>query len=263
MPPPSTVSRGAPPALDRVVLKMLERDPAHRYANCGEVARALAPFAGGRAAVVAFRKALGLQNPSERFKGGGAVTEGQGMPSPLASPAPRVTPGTTRQRAPRPRSVPPVPPPAVPSADLASSNSGTEEHDAMSSTAPALQAVGPRFQPGMVSTGSRTTSPERDRVTDFASYPAQRPKISVEPKTFITMPGAPTTESSGDAYRPPQSITDPEGGRPIEDEPHTVQSVAKRRPQGQRWWLMALAGIAALGLGAGSALAFIKMFLGK
>jgi hypothetical protein len=122
--------------------------------------------------------------------------------------------------------------------------------------------VGPRLQPGMVSAGSRTTAPERDRVTDDPTHPPQRPGTELQVKTFITLPGGPTTESSGDAYRPPPSITDADG-QPLDLEPNTVQSMAKNRPQGQRWWLMALAGIAALGLGAGSALAFIKMFLSK
>lgn len=257
--PPSALSQKIPPAMDRVVLKMLERDPAHRFANCGEVARALAPLAGGREAVVAFRKQLGLPNPSERFKHGSVATEGRGLVPPSASPQPpRATPGTTRARPPRPRSVPPQAP--VPSADLASAQ-GTEEHEAISgvgpapATAPELKAVGPR--PRAMTTGQRPTSPGDDE--HVTHIPGRPPTLPPEAKTFITQPAAFTTESV--EVRPPQSITE-SNRSPMEPEPHTIQSVARKRPH-QRWWLMALAGIGALGLGAGSALAFIKMFLNR
>lgn len=258
--PPSAISARVPPAIDRVVLKMLERDPAHRYASCGELARALAPLAGGREAVVAFRKQLGLANPSERFKHGSIATEGRGLPLPTASPQPpRASPGTTRARPHRPRSVPgsPVVPPQapVPSADLASAQ-GTEEHQAVApSTAPNLEPVGPR--PRAMTTGQRVTDTgDHEQVTHIPRRPVTRPP---EAKTFITQPAVFNTESV--ESRPPQSITESNGAL-LDSEPHTIQSVAKKRPA-RRWWLMALAGLGALGLGAGSALAFIKVFLNR
>jgi serine/threonine protein kinase len=256
VPPPSNVSGSVPSQLDRVILRMLEREPAHRYANCGELAKALAPFAAGRQAVAAFRKSLGLPNPSERFQHGSGFAEGKGRPLPGASPAPpRASPGPTRPRLPRPRSVPPVP-----SADMPSST-GTEEHDAIRDQKPVAQTTPhmPAFGRGPRPTESQGDRPTNTDPLAFLPPRTTRPK-TIEPKTFITQPGVPTTESFNQApLRPPQSIT--EGNQAaLEPEPFTQLSQSRKRPT-QRWWLMALAGVAALGLGAGSALAFIKMFL--
>jgi len=55
-----------------------------------------------------------------------------------------------------------------------------------------------------------------------------------------------------------EKTTDGDGVMPA--EPPTLASVT-RRTQQSRWWLLALAGVAALGLGAASALAIIKMLL--
>jgi eukaryotic-like serine/threonine-protein kinase len=43
--PPSRVKPDIPPAFDAVVVRCLEKDPAHRFADCGELAMALVPFA--------------------------------------------------------------------------------------------------------------------------------------------------------------------------------------------------------------------------
>jgi serine/threonine protein kinase len=275
--PPSHLSRDVPVGLDRVILKMLERNPEHRYANCGEAAKALAPFAVGRSAVVKFRKDLGLENPSERYKDKSVITEGRGHPSPLASPGapPRASPGTTRQRSARPRSVPPTP--AIPSADLATNSQGTEEHDAMREqrgTAPELPRVGSRpvTREGRRITGNAMAAvrPEDDDADDMKTQgPTQFGNFGPNAKTFIATPSVSRATTDREQARAlgPESITDGEGEPlpEIDPEPNTVQSQAKRarQPRQQRVWLMVLAGIAALGLGAGSALAVIKLWMSR
>jgi serine/threonine protein kinase len=270
--PPSQMSSKVPPGMDRVVLKMLERNPDHRYATCGEAARALAQFAGGRSAVTAFRKQLGLPNPSERFKDRSVITEGKGyIPPPMSSPAPpRASPRaehTTKQRIGRPRSVPPTAAtPAIPSADLAAHAKGTEEHHAIPdehgpATAPSL----PKISEGRRITNS--TMPAIREDEHVTRPPSEFQPITLGPnaKTFINSPAV-ATHSTDRALAVREmgtdSITDAHGS-PLHPEPNTIQSQAKRRPgrPQQRLWLMVLAGFAALGLGAGSALAVIKIFL--
>jgi serine/threonine-protein kinase len=47
-PPPSTLVPGLPPQIDRILLRCLERDPDHRFANAGELASALDALLAGR-----------------------------------------------------------------------------------------------------------------------------------------------------------------------------------------------------------------------
>ena len=70
--PPSTVRPDVPPELDRVVLKMLARDPEARYADCNQLLADLSPITaalGGDAAALARLVA--------------EVPAGEGVPSPV------------------------------------------------------------------------------------------------------------------------------------------------------------------------------------
>lgn len=271
--PPSTFANLVPRGLDDVVLRMLERNPEHRFAGCAQAARALEPFAGGPQAVVAFRKSLGLPNPSDRFKSQSVITESRAaVAPPRASPVPpRATPATTRQRLPRPRSVPPLPA-AVPSRDLASAK-GTEEHEAMNDLRPP-QATRPA--PTLVDLtpagGAAKAAPVGRRQTGERPA-AEGPSHS----TFKLGPERPTDPHAAalSSPRPESFITEPQG-RPLRreastdggaiaerDEAHTISAVEGGHRPRPRWWLMALAGLAALALGAGSALAVIKMILDR
>jgi hypothetical protein len=72
--PPSRARPDVPPALDAIALRMLERDPARRFADCAAVAAALeAAFPGvsaadGRAAVAAFVEDVAGHDLRERLR---------------------------------------------------------------------------------------------------------------------------------------------------------------------------------------------------
>jgi len=48
IPPPSRLRRGVPPALDRIILKALERDPSARYATARELGQEMSRFLANR-----------------------------------------------------------------------------------------------------------------------------------------------------------------------------------------------------------------------
>jgi serine/threonine-protein kinase len=77
-PPPSSVKSGVPPAIDHVVLRCLEKDPAKRFQNVADLASALEPFGPPNSSEMAQRVASVL---------GGAR---QSTPVPLATSSPSI-----------------------------------------------------------------------------------------------------------------------------------------------------------------------------
>jgi hypothetical protein len=136
--PPSVRLPELPRALDRLVMSLLQADPAARPSSCAEVlavlesheARALAPALGGpselqaaarESAWVSPRPAPGARGPSRLALGApfllllGLAAAGSRVPPPapaarpLPDPAPRVVPGPVRIAAPRLVPIPPEP----------------------------------------------------------------------------------------------------------------------------------------------------------
>ena len=90
IPPVSELGPHVPEAVSQVVARMLQRERIDRYGSCAEVADALRPFAGGRDAVVAFRRSLGLAAPVVRSRGALKTLIAQ---SPDEAPPPAASPG--------------------------------------------------------------------------------------------------------------------------------------------------------------------------
>jgi serine/threonine protein kinase len=94
--PPSTLAPGIPPALDAIVLKMLARDPAERFASCDELLAALAPVQRAMSA-----DAQALRN----FLKGLGQTAKRRVPASIVERSPSLDPPRwpTRRIAPRSR----------------------------------------------------------------------------------------------------------------------------------------------------------------
>src|SRR4051794_26112600 len=87
--PPSSLRPEIPRALDAVVLRSLEKDPARRHASAAELRDALAPRSRGR-------------DPAGRHASGAELRDA------LAASAPRTSHAPAGPRAPKPRSQAPV-----------------------------------------------------------------------------------------------------------------------------------------------------------
>jgi serine/threonine-protein kinase len=90
--PPSRVAPHVPPGLDAVVMRCLERDPAVRYANVGELAQRLQPFAPPVASFVVDRIVRLVMNPGRSASNLPAVTAAQGSWTPAPRPPGAATP---------------------------------------------------------------------------------------------------------------------------------------------------------------------------
>lgn len=110
--PPSSLRPDLPPGLDSVILRCLEKDRAHRYANVAELASALLPFGGEGAQTSASRSArmLGmapLAGSSPALSRSSAWTPGP------ASPQGAALPPVAHGNRPGPSAMPDLPVPAA------------------------------------------------------------------------------------------------------------------------------------------------------